>query len=114
MGLPGLRVRHLVVARWHCVRGVMRHWLLQLHQRLVVLLLLLLPLLVPREAEEQAQDGLQIPISDLCQGGGGCTRSTSIRDPKAPNPPSPSLIRSVTQRSSTGKMLHHVTAPQVW
>lgn len=63
--LPGLHILGFVVA--HCRRpgGLMGDLLLELQERLVVLLLLLLLLLVPREVEEESQDGLQIPIPDF-------------------------------------------------
>lgn len=73
--LPGLHVLRLEGAGGCCC-GAGLVWgrvgvrvgdlLLQLHQGLQVLLLMLLLLLVARQDEEQAQDALQIPITNLC------------------------------------------------
>lgn len=62
-GVPGL---HLLRPGAAGGRGAAAGLLAELHQGLVVLLLLLLLLLVAGQAEEEAEDGFQITIPDLC------------------------------------------------
>jgi len=63
--LPGLHVLCFVMTRWRHPCALMRDVLLELHQWLQVLLLVLLLLFVAGQDEEQTQDALQIPITHL-------------------------------------------------